>query len=134
MADWLIEPLKNASPRITDATPSNTSRRQLKPFWSPPGFRFGFCGGGVEFGESDMIGKNREQPRCLGLQENAESVPEQGRIAEGGEMQTPFLRGFRRLSRGGSRFCGAAAGLAGGAWVWLDRGCGATDAAEGTPA
>jgi hypothetical protein len=52
MTDFL-ELVKKATPRITVATLRRPRRRQLKPLASP-GVRFGVCGGGVEFGESDI--------------------------------------------------------------------------------
>lgn len=39
------------------ATLSKPSRRQLKPFAPPPGVRLGLLDGGVELGESDMVGE-----------------------------------------------------------------------------
>jgi hypothetical protein len=52
------------------ATLRSTSKRQLKPLASPAG-RFGLLGGGVEFGESDMVGVKTPEPR---EQENLHAV------------------------------------------------------------
>lgn len=58
----LLELVKKAAPRITVATLRRPRRRQLKPLGSP-GERFGLFEGGVEFGESDMMGGKRRSRR-----------------------------------------------------------------------
>jgi hypothetical protein len=52
--------LKKAAPRMTVATLNKPSKRQLKPLASP-GLRFGLLDGGVEFGESDMTGGEKQK-------------------------------------------------------------------------
>jgi hypothetical protein len=68
-------------------------RRQLKPFESPE-FRFELLGGGVGFGESDMVvlevptGKNH----AIRVAWFSRPVGAWGRIPYKSEKQTPFSR------------------------------------------